>query len=476
MVSYRTTKMNVNFPAPIRILLAGCLIATCASCDDAPKPAADTPLRPLIYTEHPDRTPRAVAVREQRIMRELVEGAEGGTWGALDDEEHAIDLSTSEALGGAIFDALVDRDAAAWDAVFVPAQDYAAIVHIDVEAARDFVDDAQGASSDVWDLFRPEPSSAAVDGGFRATYELRGLQLGEGRAVDGKLVHEGDQPVAQHWGNVLTLAWRGTDQVFELRIPKILRVRRAGNTTLRVASPITADRRMALMQRAGMHLKPELLRSQEYHLPLQVGNFWRYRRFRGERAEVVDPMAAGLELEPALGSTDAGTPIAADATEAIDEVVSVDRYGTWRLVKMLRSYNDANLTKEESWWLVMPRRIYLCVRACRNNIDDASWLLTYIDSQTPIFVFPLKSDMSWGVGGDTGGKTFRTSAIAEVDTPAGVFDGVIRIEGSGPLGTFDGELDARQARDVVWGEGIVRRVVFDGAEPLTEELIEQRVR
>ncbi len=467
--------MNVNFPKVLHWLCAGLFFVGSAACDEESAATAEAPLRPLIYTEHPERTPEGVAVREERIMRELVEGAEDGTWGALQvGPPETVDLSTSEALGQALFDSLVDRDAAKWDAVFVPPRDYAALVHVKVEAAEEFVDDAQGASSDLWNLFQPPPASEAIDGGFRAVYELRGLELGEPRMVDGKLAEKEEDVVAQYWGNVLKLAWRGTDQVFEVRIPKILRVRRAGTTTLRVASAMTADRRMEVMHEAGMHLKPRLLDSEEYPLPLEVGNFWRYRRFRGEEATKEDPLKAGLRIDTV--AADAGAMMESASTEAIDEVVSVDRYGAWRLVRMRRSYNDTNLTKEDAWWLVLPRRIFLCVRACRNHIEDASWLLTYVDQQTPIFLFPLRDKNAWGVGGRAKDPTFRTSSIAEVETPAGVFDGAIRIEGRGPLGTFDSQQRARQSRDVIWGEGVVRRIVYDGDEPLTEELLEHRVR
>lgn len=469
--------MNVNFPGPKILLLSAFAIVSTAlaiGCDSEESATSNEPLRPLIYTEHPELTPEGAAVREERIMRRLVEGAQdGGTWGALDEEASAVDLADADALGETIFSALVERDAAAWDAVFVPASDYAALVHVEMDAAREFVDEAQGSSRRVWKLFEPEPPSAAVAGGYGAVYRLVGLELGEGRTVGGKIA-QGEEPVAQHWGNVLRLAWRGTEQVFEVRIPKILRVRRAGETTLRVASPMQADGRMALMHAVGMHLKPELLRAAEYPYPLQVGNFWRYRRYRGEQRKEVDPFEAGLTVEST--APDAGVARSEEATEALDEVMSIDRYGTWRLVRVRRSYNDTQLTKEDAWWLVMPRRIYLCIRACRNNIEDAAWLLTYIDQQTPIYVFPLRGGAAWGVGGRDG-DTFRTTAVESVETPAGVFDGVVRIEGSGPLGTFDPTLAARQTRDVVWGQGLVRREIFDRKGlPVTEELVEHRVR
>src|SRR5690606_40048204 len=64
------------------------------------------PLQPLIYTEFPNLTPEAAAVRERRLMRQLTEGAGGGgQWGDLEvassesrSEEHTSELQSRENL------------------------------------------------------------------------------------------------------------------------------------------------------------------------------------------------------------------------------------------------------------------------------------------------------------------------------------------------------------------------------------------
>ena len=287
------------------VALCAMALALCAGCEGrgqaAARPEAARPLRPLVYTELPELTPRAAAVRERRLKRELIHGSsEGAAWGRLERAQDLPPPHDEEALGRLLFEALMERDEGRWGHAFVSPRSWAALVHVEHEQARAFVDELQADSLATWRLFDIERASEAPQGGLGAVFEFQGLELGQGRTVSGELA-EDDEVVSQHWGNVLRLGLRADEQVsFELRVPKILRVvdRRkdpTGQPTLAVASPIEASRSLEMFTSAGIHLKPELLRSQEYPLPLAVGNFWRYRRrIKGQAApERVRPAVVG---------------------------------------------------------------------------------------------------------------------------------------------------------------------------------------
>ncbi len=474
------------------------------------------PLQPLIYTEFPNVTPEAVAVRERRLMRQLTEGAVGGgQWGNLETgpSQALAPIESGEAIGNAIFKALIEQNEELWEHVFVRPQAYSRLVHVDLEAAREFVDNLQGKSVGTWSKFGVEQSSETSDGGLGRLLTLEGFRLGEGRTINGPLAKE-DETVVQYWGNALLLRFKNSDVIFELLIPKILRVpdlERPDEYILAVGSEIRGDHRMQIMLEMGLHLKAELMRSREYPYPLKVGNFWRYRRYNAavgadaalnpldvppplmEIASGGSPKAVGVpkasEDDEFLGTEVSGGAL--DASEVLVEVLSVDRYETIRLVKLMRTYNDQRLSRFVEHWLLTPRHIYQCNRACQTNIENVGWLLGYLEQQTPIYRFPLAPGTAWKRGGATIIEQDNTAVFSvddtwhNLETGAGTFTATVAIDGLGALGLNDPHLRrGGQRRYFAVGKGIVKRVLKDSkggseaAKPATEiieELVEVRI-
>lgn len=476
----------------------------CESSEESTAPdeaaRAQQPLQPLIYTEHPNVDPEAVAVRERRLMRQLLEGAdESGNWGDMRDRQRA-DLPvirSKEALGRAIFEALVHRKPALWDRVFVAPVDYARMVHVDLDAAREYVDGVQADSGDLWSKFEIEHASEAPTDGLESVFEYRGLELGEGRTLDGPVAEEGEY-VAQYWGNTLRIGLVDSDVEFEIGIRKILRaansVRGGSEPVLGVASSMSGESRFDVYLGAGLHFKPELLETHEYPIPLKVGNFWRYRRRLvdgGGAAKVVDretPSAGLIKREVDDEGDDGQTRSVPErgglaATEALTEVVSVQRLGTRRLVHLRRSYNDEKLRTLDQYWMLTPRRIYYCNRPCRRNVEDLAWILVYMRRQTPIYVFPLETGYAWSEGGREAAAdeaTFRVAdAWADIEVPAGSYDNALSIHGMGPFDEFDRYFSGHeQIRVFSYGEGVIRRRLerrgrYEAA--VVEDLVESRI-
>jgi len=246
-----------------------------------------------------------------------------------------------------------------------------------------------------------------------------------------------------------------------------------------LASPVEADRRLRTLVALGMHLKPELLRSREYPFPLKEGNFWRFRRYNralGEEQEV-DP------LDFAMGEQAvAGMP---RSPEVVMEVLGVEQYGTWRLVHVIRSYEDADFTRAHEHWVLTPRRIYVCDSRCRARIDDLSYLLEYFEYQVPIYSFLLEPGQRWARAGlevDAAGATFEVDdAWHHVETPAGGFVGTYAIEGTGPLTQSSPYFGLPgQRRYFAPGRGVVRRELREpdargNVIDVVEDLVEYRI-
>ena len=459
-----------------------------AGCSQEAESDHPSPLQPLIYTEYPDLTPQGAAVRERRLVRQLLEGVDDGPGDGFDEasSEPLPSLVDAEQLGNAIAQALIERDERLWEHLFVSPEHYAQMTGVTSSSAGEFVDNQIGESMQLWQLFEPEHSSILPDGGLAAQVEFHSLQLGSARRVDGGAAGQ-DDDVAQYFNSQLVIRHVDAEVKFEFSIPRIFRIEVGDDATeepleegewsaiLRLASPIEIDRRFATYLSAGLHLKPQLLRAQEHPFPLGVGSFWRYRRYDARiGTEGVDPLEQRLE--------DAAEGIASE--EVIVEVREVSRYGSWRLVEILRSYDDRDYTRVRQWWLQTPRRLYICDDACRQNIDDLSWLLTYLDRRAPILKFPLRVDQKWAAGGrpEEDRPLFSVERIShEVDTPAGTFFGAYRIEGSGDLGLSDPyATDAEVARYFIPERGVVRRTLINSGETdsrphVIEELIQYRL-
>jgi hypothetical protein len=438
----------------------------------------DRPLKPLVYTEDPDHSPEAAAARERRLRRQLQTGAAGdaGRWGAMKEPEGASlpTLRSPDALGQALFDALIAHDEQLWDHVFVRATDYAALVNLSLDNARNFVDTQQGKAAATRRRLEVENPSEAPPEGLTSVFEFEGLALGKGRTVDGPIADE-DERVAQHWDNTLTLGLAGHDATFEIRIPKIIRT---GDTPgggdagpdaaappdlrLGVASSMHLGPRLEVFLKAGMHLKPTLLDSSDYPFPLEVGNYWRYERRPASDAEADAKKAPDSPAQSTL-----------PATTVTTSVESVDRYDSRRLVRLRSEYNDANLHQVDRHWLVTPRRIWSCPRPCRRHIDDLDWLLSYLGRQTPLMQFPLELGTGWPEG--TPAFTVGTN-WHEVETPAGSFFGSISIDGVGPLDDHVpfGRVH-RLTRYFARGIGVVKREVQLRGTRVVETLADYRI-
>lgn len=444
-----------------------------SACTGEPRAKATPPLQPLIYTELPNLTPEAASVRERRLMRSLLEGAssQGSSWGRL--KRRTLPATRdAESLGRSLFDALVSRDEALWEHAFVDPEHYSKMVHVRLEEARRFVDELLGKVQPTWNLLEIEHASQSPEGGLRSLLTYQGLELGQGRTVQGKLAKKHER-VEQHWGNVLRVGWR--DVVFEIHVPKILRItNQDGSTTLSVASALRVDPKLQTFIAAGLHLKPELLRSREYPYPMAVGNFWRYRRTQPNKIVASDPL-----LDPVTQ-----TP---DTSEVLLEVLSVERYESMRLIKLRREYNDQELTKQERHWLLTPRRVYACRRECVRKISDWSWLLTHLQTQTPLFQWPLEPGDAWGpdhIPRRRRGAVQRfkvAQSTANLEIQGGVFPNVFTLQSERGVRRTDPFLVRPHVTvDFVVGRGVVRRTLTGKtpsgeAQTVVEELLESRI-
>lgn len=452
------------------------ITAFAAACGGEENPEKDPasqsvrPLQPLVYTERPDLSPEAAAVREERLMRQLLEGSHAsGSWGMLDSEEtfDGDQLTDAEALGEALFEALIERDEAQWDAIFIGPDAYASGTGVGADEARHFVDDIQGDSRALWRSFEPARASEAPSGGLGEVFEFAELDLGSVRETDG---------FTEHRDNTLELRLRDHEVTFELAIPTIVRLAgddgapRAGRLAL--ASPVQTSQKLSTYLDAGLHLKEELLEVREYPYPMAVGNFWRYRR---QPAELVD---GGLEP---LDDDDEEADIGAD--ETLQEVTDVDRLDSMWLVRLRRTYEDEDLTTLVHHRLLTPRRIYRCDDDCREEIEDLDWLLEYMAEETPLFRFPLRLDQGWTRGGhltEEGAQFSTEPDWRDVEAPAGNFANTVVVRGIGPLAHIDPYIKGRsQRRFFSHGRGMVRReVAGEGDEestPVIEELVETRL-
>lgn len=474
--------------------LVGAGVYGCGGEDSAPDPtvrSAERPLQPLIYTERPDLSHEAAAVRERRLMRQLLEGSSAsGSWGSLeaDQSKEYAPVRSADELGEAMFEALVNHDEGQWDRLFVAPDAYAQMVRVEVDEARKFVDDLQAKSRRTWQSFEPGRPSEAPEGGLASVLEFHALELGEGRTLGGGLADD-DEPVAQYWGNELVLRLSGTDVFFELRIPKILRVSnpRQGPqvATLALGAAVQMSSKLEVYLRAGLHLKPQLLEAHEYAYPLAVGNFWRYSRRPVQSDDQGEARGDEEVVEAALDEqvVEADDSPRIRATETLLEVTGVDDFGPLRMVTLRRTYNDEAMTTIEQQWLVMARRIYRCSRICRNKVEDFGWLLGYLARETPIYRFPVSLEEAWGVGGELSedSSTFRVDADwHDVDVRAGNFSNTVAIDGVGALEAMDPYHRGRsQRRFFAHGRGLVRRELGgEGAREgaaVVEELVESRI-
>lgn len=484
------TSSSKPFPFPPPALLALLLIGPACSPDVEVLPRDQQPLRPLIYTEYPDLTPQGAAVREERLVRQLLED-ESDLGPAFSNSGERLQplplLDSPDELGRVIVEALLSRDRELFEHAFISPHAYTSLVRVDPRDAAEFVDNQIGSSTPLWTLFTQTLSSEMPEGGLGAILHYDGIELGRGRRADGGLTLGNEAPV-QFWGNKIFLRLRDYDLRFELPIPRIFLVPNGSDTSgqenpvdpihiYTLGSEIQSDRSFRTFLHSGMHLKPEIMRPTEYPFPLQIGNFWRYRRYdRNVGVEDIDPLEAGFTEK-----TDSDHSLA--AREVVLEVLQLSQYRHVRLVELRRSYDDQHLTRVQEFWVLTPRQIFACSEECRAHIDDLAFLVHYFDNQIPLFTFPIRLGEGWHHGGrPDDDPTFHIDPDWHlIEPPAGYFPASYAIQGRGPLGWWDPYYQRSQiTRFFQPGRGLVRLDITDRQNPLErvdviEELVEYRL-
>lgn len=424
-----------------------------SACEEPASAPASWPMRPLVYTENPDQTPEAAQIQEERLTRGLLQHV--GPSSTPQAPASVPALTDLDTLGRVLAQGLLRREHAVWEHAFVPADAYADLVHVELAPAQAFVDGLIARSTGTWELFEPPIASEARQGGWGALFEFVRVEPGDPRKVDGKPATRPDE-IAQYWNGRVVLRYIPANTEFALTTPKILRVTTADGERFYLGAPVAPDARLRVLIHAGLHLKLELLRPEEYPFPLQVGSYWRFSRYpEGRQDDVLDPNEM--------------------ASTVVEEVVAIDRFDALRLVRVRRSYNDANLTKSDAWWAVTAKRIYACDNACRRNIGDLGWMMEYFAVQVPLFVFPLKPGMQWGAGGLTSKPVFDVAAGESLELPGGVFRSTLQIAGQGPTGMWDAQLAHPQVRTFAFGKGVIHRAVQTPKGVIIESLSDYRL-
>ena len=307
-------------------------------------------MRPLVYTELPP-----------------MEEAE-----AHQVSEPMLNLAPED-LGYGLFHALIDHDRNAYESMFISAKALETLIHAKPEDAEKQTKDIIQKSEMMWTLFVPTLVAEEPIGGLSSRLRLSEFRLGKGRNLAGKVATPETDDLVQHWGNELRIELLDSDKVFSIRIPKIVKTPQGW----RIAAPIELDKTLQFFLETGMHLKSDLLTSEHYPMPLEVGNFWKYRIEKGD-----------LKVDPTSGEVDRNTVVAQEAT--VNDMITdiIHREGYW-IVSFERTLIDPEKQAEEPEishfsWLVTPRTIYPCKRDCKNNADSIGYLLGYLLHQTPI--------------------------------------------------------------------------------------------
>ncbi len=411
------------------VIVSLILAAAVCSCERHMSDA-DPPLRPLIYTELPPEKTEDEAVPPPVMIN-----------------------IAPEDLGYALFHALIDHDRSAYESMFISGSEYAALIHMQEDAAAKQASEILRKSELLWTLFAPSLEAEEPIGGLSTRLRLAEFRLGKGRNLAGKIAQPELDELVQHWGNELRIELIDTDKVFTIRVPKIVRTPQGW----RIAQPIELDKTLQLFLEAGMHLKTDLLTSEHYPMPLEVGNYWKYR------------------LEKTLGS--ATDPAADTAETTITDMITdiVHRQGYW-IVSFERTLFDPSQPETETTsishfsWLVTPHMILPCMRDCRNNADNISYLLGYIMRQTPYFVLPIEVGQKWSVAGQKDNYArYEVRAFHKdpITVPGGAFSGAYEIFGSIEEG--------RESRFFVPGTGIIMRIVRSSSGQKREVLIKHRL-
>lgn len=404
----------------------------------------DPPLRPLIYTELPPEEAQEPVVEVDQLRN-----------------------IAPEDLGYALFHSLLEHDRASYESMFISGSALSALIHLKPEAAEKESKTILRKSELLWSLFAPTLEAEEPLGGLSSKLKLVEFRLGKGRNLAGKIASPELDELMQHWGNELRIELTDTDKIFTIRVPKIVKTPQGW----RIAQPVELDRTLQLFLESGMHLKTDLLRSEHYPMPLEVGNYWKYRIEKGpghvETSEV-------KKASP-TGQSDSNKPVMEPAT-VMDMITDImHRQGYW-IVQFERTLSDPERQGEAGpevksfSWLVTPRMILPCYRDCRNHVDDVGYLLGYILRQTPIFIFPIEKGQKWSTAGQRENYAryeVRSRHDEPIVVPGGSFSGAYEIFGSIEEG--------RETRYFVPGTGIVMRTVRSGVGQKHEVLMKHRL-
>ncbi len=421
---------RVEFMHELRFLLAFFFIGLAFCGCERHMSGNEPPLRPLIYTELP---PEEAVEPEQEPL--------------------PIHNIAPEDLGYALFHALIDHDRQTYEDMFISGSELSTLIHMKLDAAEKQSADIRKKSEPLWTYFAPSLEAEEPIGGLSSRFRLSEFRLGKGRNLAGKIADPELDELVQHWGNELRIELIDTDKIFTIRIPKIVKTPQGW----RIAQPIELDKTLQLFLQAGMHLKTDLLTSEHYPMPLEVGNFWTYR------------------VEKSLGE-EAAAPDEASEVTVTDMITDiVHRQGFW-VVTFERTLTDPVKQGADGpdvsrfGWLVTPHMIVPCLRDCRNNADNIGYLLGYISKQTPIFLFPIETGQKWSTAG-LPDNYFRYEVRKRheepVVVPGGAFGGAYEIFGSIEEG--------RETRFFVPGTGVVMRSVRSGAGMKREVLLKHRL-
>ncbi|MBQ9394005.1 MAG: hypothetical protein IJU23_00575 [Proteobacteria bacterium] len=390
----------------------------------------EPPLRPLIYTELPPGAVEAPEIAAETLIN-----------------------IAPEDLGYALFHALVEHDRESYESMFISGDELSALIHMKLEDASKQSSDILKKSELLWRLFSPVLESEEPIGGLSTRLRLSEFRLGKGRNLAGKIAQPEVDEVIQHWGNELRIELLGTEKIFTIRVPKIVQTPKGW----RIAQPVELDKTLQLFLESGMHLKTDLLTSEHYPMPLEVGNYWKYRVEKTVGETLIQP-EAGQEVT---------------VTDMITDIIH--KQGYW-IVTFERTLQDPSKDDEEGQeithfsWLATPHLILPCYRDCRNNADNIGYLLGYISRQTPIFLFPIEVGQKWDTAGQKG-NFYRYEVRARHETPIVVPGGAF----SGAYEIFGSIEEGRESRFFVPGTGIVMRQVRSGAGQKREVLIRHRL-
>jgi hypothetical protein len=382
----------------------------------------------------------------------------------IPDRRIEVDLATPEALGAAVFRAMVQRDLALFDRVLIDAEGLQALAKIQSSTAEARAASLRKAAHQRYRLFEPKLASEVPEDGLASRVVYVRTRIGKGTTIWGKSPRRGEE-VVQYWNNaaVFRLIRKGeatkmiiptsesddgtAGPYFEIDLGRILRTPKG---EWRLASVPTVSGAFHVFLQAGLHLKEEMLHPEHHELPMSVGDFWRYRVLRsagGEDDDIIDVSPEEVRFQ----------------------VTEVKKYSGYRIVTLRRTHSTDKRSTSTQHLLVTPRRVYQCTRYCKYKGGDVGYVLDYIRINTPLFNFPSLPGNAWRNGGHkptaTSPAKYRIRDDLEpISVPAGEFAKTRVVEGN------------RQVRWLKPGVGIVKRQTRTDNGIRTQELIEYRVR